>query len=304
MISRKSQQAIDSEADAWAVRLQDAHTQADRDAFEDWLAERPENRPAYDRAVAAYQLGGVLRTSEIARRRDLEAVFSRRAHGRGHGLVAASIALLLVVGGYQLSRGVGLFQPAPVLESVMLASGEVPRSVTLVDGSKVRMAPLSQLRIDFTREQRLAEIRKGRVRVTIAAEKRPFRIVAADRITQARSGVFDAEVAAGHGLISSAPADNRASRQTSESQVGDPANRGSFRQTVELEAEPLGRAIERINQLHAGPRLEIDPALRDLRVTAVFQRGDSRAMGRSLALAFGLRLSDTPSGNLLLSPAK
>lgn len=293
------------EARAWVLLLSDAHRGEDREAFERWVAQDPAHRQVYDEVLAAYHASGVLRTSAIGRGRDLEAAFRRRSPIGRWGLAAGSAAALLLIGAYGLGLDLPGLRPVAV-QAVVLSSGVAGRDVTLADGSKVSMAAASEVRIDLGPDRRLAEVRKGRVRLSIAPDSRPFEIVAARTSRRADGGVFDAAVVAGEGVITAAPGTGARAAVTgpaSRAAAARPAS-GDARQVVEFDAEPLGRAVERINRLAMGPVIELGPGLSDLRVTGVFRPGDSRGIARSLALAFGLEVTGTPSGALVLTHRK
>lgn len=281
------------QARAWMVRLQDAHSSADREAFEQWLAEDPAHADAYQSVSAAYADAGVLRTSRIGRSRDLEAAFPRQRFGLRTAAAAGAAAALLFLGGYELRH---VFAPTR-LESVMLSSGAQARRVTLADGSGLEMAPSSEVRIEIGRSGRLAEIRRGRVRLSIRQEDRPFRIVAGSSIAEANGGSFEARIVEGQGVITHPDTAGPANAAAPNAAAGQTARR----EAMEFSAEPLGNAIERINAVRAGPPIEIDPRLSNLRVTGVFQQGSSTEIASSLALAFGLELSTTPEGRLRLA---
>ncbi len=155
------------EAAAWVMRLRDAHTAADREAFEHWIARDPSHQDAFDRAAASYDAAGVLRTSNFGRERDLNSVFPRRKAALARSFAIASIAGLLLLGAYELTDGFAPLRPV-ALETVMLSTGGEARNVTLPDGSKLSISPNSQVLVDLSRTLRSAEIRKGRVRIRIA----------------------------------------------------------------------------------------------------------------------------------------
>lgn len=304
MILRKSQERIGDEAAAWVTRLKDAHTPEDRQAFEVWLAEDSRHRAAYEHAVASYDVSSVLRTSRIGRERDLSREFPQHLTV-GRGLVAAALAALIVVGGYPLARELGLFQPV-ALESVMLSTGAQARSVTLADGSRVSMSPSSEVRIELNRRRRFAEVRKGRVRLAVTSDVRPFRIIAGTSDAEASSGTFDAAILDGRGVVTRIDA-GVVGAATDAHAVGLQGGNAALppgRATLDFDAEPLGRAIDRINEARSGPRLELDPRLASRRVTGVFQEGDRRSTAQALAIAFGLRLQIMPTGTLLLTNQK
>jgi transmembrane sensor len=301
VIQRKAQENLRAEAAAWVARLKDAHTAADRESFEQWLAKDPSHQSAYDRATASYEASGVLRTSKAGRRRDLDSVFPRRRKlGFSGRLAVASIAGLLLVGAFELSDGLAIFH-RPALETVMLLTAAEAQDVTLADGSRVSMGPASEVRIDLNRTTRIAEIRKGRVRIAIARERRPFRIVAGKHSTEASAGTFEARIVGGEATLSSAAAAPTGTKPSSSPSMSQPAGTAAPPQTLEFNAEPLGQAVQQINQLGAGPRIELDPKLTSLRLTGFFRQGNSEAIARAVALAFDLKLVVTRSGTLRLT---
>jgi transmembrane sensor len=303
---RRTKNQIREEAFAWVTRLKDAHSAEDRRAFEAWIAD-PENRSAYDQAAGAFEASGMLAKSALGRGRDLEAAFSPRRPTIGWGLAAAGAAAVVLVGAYQLT---GRFNFGPAsLETVMLSTGAgETKQVSLADGSKLTIGPASAVRVELGRARRVAELGKGHIRLAVAKEDRPFVIVAGAHRVEAREGVFEAELTGTEGTIAPARAQpepvratlNEASGATPGVTKPSTATQPSF----EFAAEPLGIAIQRINRASEGPRIELDPNLAHLRVTGVFQQGDTVAIARALALAFNLQAIETSTGSLHLTRKK
>ena len=302
MIARKSPQAVREEARAWLIRLKDGHSSQDRNAFEQWLAADPLHRRAYDKVASAYGASGILRTSEIGRRRDLDAAFSRQTSPVVRGLAIASLAGLAVLGTYQILGSSHAFGPV-ALETVMLSSGPDGRSITLADGSELAMAPLSQVQVELGKRERLARLRKGRIRLVITPGTRPFRIIAGRSVAQATSGSFDASLESGEGRVVRLP-DHAARGSTAGGQPQLAQSRGASSPVLEFRAEPLGEAVEQINALRLGDRLELDPRLAHRRVSGLFQQGTSNALAQALAAAFDLEVRRTAPGSLRLAPRK
>lgn len=275
------------------ARLKDAHSGADREAFEQWLAEDAEHRRAYDRAASAYEAAGTLRSSELGRGRNLEAAFDRRRTPLARRLATATIIVLLLVGLYQVSPDFNPFRSAAIAR-VTLSTGTETRIVELADGSSVRMAPASEVRIDLGRTARLAEVRKGSARITVRQEKRPFVIVAGASRVDANAGIFDARLNDGEGTVAAVSDGAKAGPGT----LGQLDN--DARSMLDFDAEPLGSAVARINREQPGPDIEVDSNLTQLPVTGVFQQGSTRSAARSLALAFDLGLIETRMGTLRL----
>lgn len=277
----------------WLIRLQDAHSAADREAFAKWLAKDPAHQRAYDAVSASYAEAGVLRTSGIGRARNLEGAFPKRAPSFGRAVAVAAAAAFLVLGAVEFSRGFDWLRPMP-LESVMLSSGAEGRTITLADGSGIELAPSSEVKIELGRTRRLALVRRGHIHISIARETRPFRIVAGTSATEANEGNFEAAIDDGQGTIM------RSATRTPAGRANAAANQINGK-ALEFSAEPLGQAIARINAAGAGPPIEIDPQLANLRVTGLFQQGTSDEIARSLAIAFHLQLIATPAGTLKLA---
>ena len=299
-----SKERLRSEAAAWIARLDRTASEEDRRSFERWLAENPAHQAAYDQAVSSYRQAALIRHSSLAQDRDLETHFpSRRDPFAGRAL-AASLGALLLLGGYQLATG-GLPFMGPPLQAVMLTSGTVAENVKLEDGTAVRLEPASTIRIDLTRNQRRAQLRRGRARLAVAADSRPFLLEAGTAKSEVREGEFELSVFDTQGEI-------RELKSGQALSLGDSDHTAVVAQSLvparddllEFKATPLAEVALRANQTGTEPTLAIDPRLGDLRVTGVFKSGDTVALARSLAVVFDLELVSIRTGTLRLQPRK
>ena len=300
-----SRERLRSEAAGWVARLDGGASDEDRRSFEQWLAENPAHQAAYDQAVATYRQAALIRHSSIARDRNLETHFPSRPGLFAGRALAAGLGALLLLGGYQLATG-GLPFMGPPLQAVMLTSGTVAEDVKLDDGTAVRLEPASAIRIDLTRTQRRAQLRRGRARIAVVHDSRPFLLEAGTARSEVREGEFELSVAANQGEI-------RELKPGQSVSAGDgPAVAGAQAQSVvpargevlEFKATPLAEVALRANQTGAQPILDIDPRLGALRVTGVFKSGDTVALARSLAVVFDLELVSSRAGTLRLQPSK
>lgn len=300
-----SKERLRSEAAAWVARLDAAASPEDRRSFEDWLAENPAHRAAYDQAVSTYRQAALLRHSGLARDRDLETHFPSRPGAFAGRALAASLGALLLLGGYQLATG-GLPFMGPPLQAVMLTSGTVAQNVKLEDGTAVRLEPASAIRIDLTRNQRRAQLKRGRARLAVVPDSRPFLLEAGTARSEVREGEFELSVAGTQGEIREVKPEQSLSLAN-----GPPTDAAQARSVVptrdgflEFKATPLAAVALQANQTGTDRMLAIDPRLEDLRVTGVFKSGDTVALARSLALVFDLELVSIRTGTLRLQPRK
>lgn len=299
-----SRERLRSEAAAWIARLDRTASEEDRRSFERWLAENPAHQAAYDQAVSSYRQAALIRHSSLAQDRDLETHFPSRPGPFAGRALAASLGALLLLGGYQLATG-GLPFMGPPLQAVMLTSGTVAENVKLEDGTAVRLEPASTIRIDLTRTQRRAQLRRGRARLAVAADSRPFLLEAGIARSEVRGGDFELSVAGTQGEI-------RELKSGQALSLGDSDHTAVVAQSLvparddllEFEATPLAEVALRANQTGTEPILAIDPRLGDLRVTGMFKSGDTVALARSLAMVFDLELVSIRTGTLRLQPRK
>jgi transmembrane sensor len=187
------------------------------------------------------------------------------------------------------------------LASVMLSTQAEPRSVLLDDGTRVNLAPASEVEVHLEQKARLARVRKGRARFKVKPDQRPFVIVAGDRQVTVDEGVYDAEVRGRVGAVRSAASGTAADAPDAADRPDVVrANATGGQPLLEFRAEPLARVVQRINGLHGSPPIEIGPGIANLPVTGIFQTGGSQALAASLAAAFDLNLTRTGSGTLRL----
>jgi transmembrane sensor len=298
-----SRERIRSEAAAWVVRLDGGESHEDRRTFEQWLAESPAHQAAYDRSLSTYRQSALIRHSRETGDRNLERHFQSRPGRFAVRALAASLGALLLFGGYQLATGrfplIG-----PPLQAVMLTSGAVAEDLELEDGTEVRLEPASAIRIDLTRTERRARLQRGRARLAVSSDSRPFLLEAGTARSEVREGEFELSLLASRGEIRELKPGRAISAVDSDAitmaqvQPIDPAGD----ELLDFKATPLAEVALRANRAAAQPVLDVDPRLGALRVTGVFKSGDTVSLARSLALVFDLELVGSKTGTLRLQP--
>lgn len=191
---------VEEEAAAWVWRLDDeAASGRERAEFERWLRRDPRHRTAFE------ELGGVWRSLDElaeAKREERVATFVaeeqrlRVAHGAAprHGRLrraapwAMAAMLVMAVGfGFWLQRGTEA-------QTLATAVGQ-QRSVTLADGSTVRLNTNTILDTHFNRRQREIHLQKGEALFDVARNpERPFIVIAGDTRVRATGTAFNVRI--------------------------------------------------------------------------------------------------------------
>lgn len=181
----KRSTAADDEAAEWLVRLSTSHIALDTlDQFYAWR-DRPGNAEAYQRVEATWDAGKVLSGDA-----DLEAALaSARTRGPRSrlprttvGLTFALAAAAVLAFGFWAWQGRGLHETGV---------GEF-ETVTLADGSVVRLDTASRLRVRYSGGERRIELEAGQALFEVAHDRsRPFVVVTADAAVTAVGTVFE-----------------------------------------------------------------------------------------------------------------
>ena len=302
----------------------------DRRAFEQWYGAHPDHAVAFHKANMAWKTASRSRVrldegqpadapTPVDMREELNegderaggsSVSRRFAVG---GLLAASVAGIVSYW--------GLRDPAPILYET--APGE-QRSLTLADGSQIRLNGGTAFRVAFHRNARDAELLRGEVLLSVAKDaSRPFTIASPSgsvrvlgtqfnlraredstelSVIEGRVAVHSrmgekAEVTAGFGATFS-PSFVQLARLDSMTLNQRTAWTQGF---VEMTGMPLRQAVAEFNRYRAKPILIADPALETLKMSGRFGIKESDDFLGSLELAFGVAARRNPDGTVSLS---
>lgn len=209
MISGDSDGAADEAAMGWLVRMRGEDRDRLRGDFEAWLEASPGNRAAYERAERLLEESAILKGSarygENRARGPLPPA-ADVSHSPGArrwlmaGAMAAAAAMLFVAfnaGGATLSGPYGNNPMAAwAAEPLVTRHGEI-RRFHLDDGSVATLDTDTRLEVAMTPEARLVRLVKGRARLQIARDARPFRIEAGKGVVTASEASLDIEASDG-----------------------------------------------------------------------------------------------------------
>lgn len=321
----------------WFVRRDAGNlSEAERTAFEAWLATDPAHARAYaevertwadldrlpagraPRLHAAGVEASVDATDEFGA---VPAIGRRRAWRRLVGTaVAAGLGLLLVFG-WDL--------PTRLRADAVSGTGET-LSLTLPDGSTVLLNTVSALAVEYSPGQRRVRLLRGEAAFTVAkGARRPF-VVEADSgrstalgtvflVRRLDSGatvtVLESRVAVEYGRTSGdtsgdgqkavlAPGQRIAytvGRGLGRVETVDPQVAAAWRRGKLIFVDrPLGEVIDELDRYHRGEIRIVDESLRDRKVTGVFETRDPLAVVDALETTLGIRSTRLSSLLVLL----
>lgn len=314
------------QAEAWLARLDSPECDArERAAFEAWLAQSPEHIDAYLQAERVHALAAALAGDELlraaARRERRRAASSWR---RPQRWLASAAVLLVAIGAAVLWRP---HSPPAQVQQFATAAGEL-RQVALADGTRLWLDAGSAVETRYG-EERVVELRRGRIQVDVAADPgRPFRVRAGASTIRDIGTVFqvsrrgeavdvgllegEVEVSVGTG------AERRSSRLRPGEQVAiDPSGRLQPKRPLDLavaQAWPRGDLVfkqRRLDELlaemnrYSPVQLRLaDPALGALTVSGVFHAGDQDALVAALEQGWSLRAERVGEREIVLHPPR
>jgi transmembrane sensor len=292
-------QEINAQAAAWLARLQsDARTPGDEAAFRAWLASDPLHQAAFDRATLVFDIAGGLADYKPPK----PVTAPRRAVLAGLGTA--------LVGGASLT--VWRQAQASVHET---AVGE-ERHVALADGVDLTLDTDTKVRVGMLDAHRL-ELCRGRVAVTTTAEGQALlTITAADQRLTSNDMAADVRLDAGKVTIVLIKGQATVQRRGGDDLKLSAGDRLSEGRIDRPDLEPLlawreGQAVfvdqtlaQACQELNRYSQIQLRPApsVAALRVSGVYQAGDSLRFARSLPQFLPVAVS-ARDGEILLTPA-
>ncbi|KAA5602868.1 FecR family protein [Blastochloris sulfoviridis] len=263
----------------WLVRLRDDKaSDADRRAFQRWLAQDAAHAAAWTKAEGLWRRFDVVEP-EIARLRRSQAAMSRR-----RALAVGGAALIGAGGIYALGRG-------DLMADVVTDVGE-RRTLVLADGSSVELGSHSALSVDVTDRGRDLRLFRGEGYFDVAADAgRPFRVHAAGGSIQALGTRFDVKHV--DGLVTVAVAEHAVAVRAADAPAAIRVGQGwqvsygrdglgglvradleaveAWRQDrMVFQDVPLRRVLVEIERYRRGRILLLSGAIGAIPVTAVF----------------------------------
>ncbi|MBL8268744.1 FecR family protein [Steroidobacter sp.] len=205
--------------------------------------------------------------------------------------------------------------------------------VDLVDRSQIELDAVTRLQVRFTDTERTVRLLEGQAQFSVAKDpQRPFRVLAGDQKIVAVGTVFTVEYIDGKVRVTTLEGKVAVSSATKSVTDGEARHAGATESTVALTAgealrvgadgsaeflpkaeadvvaatawregnvifkgEPLGDAVRRLNRYSHLKLTVAEPSLAELRISGVFQKGDSAAFARTVQAYYAVIADETDS---------
>ena len=304
------------EALAWLVRIHSGHaSDEERLACTAWRTQSSAHQLAYTEAEILWRDIGLLPNGDCAGSADLTASMPHGTLPRARRTIKWGLAACVLLAAGWLSWGI-------VQERLDLASADYrtavgeQRHVKLEDGSRIYLNTDTAVAVAFTPQQRTIRLLTGEASFTVTPETvRPFTVQSGDVSTRALGTSFLVQrhqdavtVTVTEHAVQVSATDGRqvpatVVRQSEQISYSTEAGLGRAhavdsnaiaawqRGKMIFEAQPLAAVVEELNRYRAGRIMILNPALRSLNVTGVFDIGDPDAALRMIEQT--LRIHDT-----------
>ena len=336
-ITRARLQAMtpDEAAALWLVAGEEGGATAEAGLFEEWLAEREENRVAWAAVTSAWDRfddGADDDALQALRQAALEAGPDRAMWRRfaAGSIAAAAAAAALIFGWQQFDSSsspvsgpdvVASADPLRTLGQADFVTGVGQRaSADLPDGSTIALDTDSAIDVAFEDDRRWVRLVRGQAYFDVAPDAgRPFSVETRGRIVTAigtrfsvRSDPSEVRVVLVHGkVVIRAPGNGEARftlrpgqeyRNRGGSESVSPATPGEIEAWrtgyLLFDEDRLVDAVAEVNR-YSKDRLVIrDPKIADLRITGRFRTGDPARFGRILSEIHPVRLVRRSNGEI------
>ncbi|HEY3949262.1 FecR family protein [Phenylobacterium sp.] len=179
MTEQARREQAETDASAWLARLSGEHVvEQDGHAFEAWLAADPENRPAYERALAPWHEFEIRAETVLEELTALDRRRAMRARSRWSGWMAG--------GGVAVAAAAALVILPPSLREAPAQTYQTARAqhqkIKLADGSTIDMDAETRLTVRISGGRRQVALANGQAIFNVIHDpSRPFTVEAAGR---------------------------------------------------------------------------------------------------------------------------
>ncbi|HGM5877910.1 TPA: FecR domain-containing protein [Stenotrophomonas maltophilia] len=303
-------------ASAWVARLEAPDcTSAERETFEDWLAEDPAHVKAWVQAETLFQQGAELAADPWLRTAAARAARPPRRRWLPGVAAAAGICMAIGIGWMVAIDG----NPTP---QVYANDSHQAQQQTLADGSVAMLDAGTTLRARFGWRHRDLVLERGRLQLQVAPSNKALQLHAGGstirdigttfQVERLRDGLVEVallegavEVSNGAAQHTLAPGQQLQVLPSGRIQPGpalssNAAAEGWLRGQLVFDATPLSIVVERMNRYGRTPLVIVDPEITDLAVSGTFRAGDAQELLSALELGWSVAGQTRPDGALEL----
>ncbi|HEL2979148.1 TPA: DUF4880 domain-containing protein [Stenotrophomonas maltophilia] len=303
-------------ASAWVARLEAPDcTPAERETFEDWLAENPAHVKAWMQAETLFQQGVELAADPWLRTAAARVARTPRRRWLPGVAAAAGICMAIGVGWMVALDG----NPAP---QTYANDSLLPRQQTLSDGSVAMLDAGTTLRARFGWRHRDLVLERGRLQLQVAPSNKVLKLRAGDstirdigttfQVERLRDGLVEVALLEGEVEVSNGAAQHTLAPgqqlqvlpsgriQPGPALSSNAAAEGWLRGQLVFDATPLSIVVERMNRYGRTPLVIADPEIADLAVSGTFRAGDAQELLSALELGWSVAGQTRPDGALEL----
>ncbi len=303
--------SLSEQADYWAVRLDGGLDPLRAEQFQNWVGQSPAHKQAFGVAMEVWSMTSLAAQSYVDAYPTADDELLKSAQPvavprRGLLVRWASAALVILL------MGLIAWQSDLVPSSNQVVAAQDFKQVTLADGSLAVLDAQATVDIDYNRESRIVELRRGGVFVTVQSnKKRPFIVKLGDVQVRAVGTAYSVErtgsrrlVTVQEGVVSieRGGADKNPVRLTAGHSwsLTDGAKRAVTsadvkantaywqRQKLVAAKMPLNEVLQKLSR-HAGENpLWISDDLSQITVSGVFQLSNAGALSDILLKRYGI----------------
>lgn len=305
--------SIEDEAIVWVARLHSGHaSDQDRRAFEAWKHASPAHESAFREASSLWEelghAGATLHSSSRSVRPTGSSTRRWWPRLRRWSLVACVVLTI------------GWFSWKPFLDQYRLQTAHhrtavgQQEQVVLQDGTRLTLNTDTALKVVFSQQRREVDLLKGEAAFAVAADAtRPFMVRSQDTATTALGTTFVVQtrndsvtVTVSEHAVQVSSLNSRAASpvmvQEGQQISYSPEEGWSTLQSVDanqtsawqrgkmiFQAQPLGAVVADLNRYRHGHIFILNPSLRSLPVTGVFEIDDPDSALRVIEQTLGIR---------------
>jgi transmembrane sensor len=314
---------LQQQASHWVTRIHSSDcTDAERYAFDKWLAENENHHIAYQQVLAFWQQLAQIEPHANTELEEARAYLRDKRHARRQfsGKRATTVLSLLLV-----MSASPFFWSWINTQNYHTAKGE-QASIALSDGSQIELNTDTELSVQYTDNTRNVKLQHGEALFTVVHNNtKPFTVTAANGVIKdigTRFNVYQqaakVSVTVLEGEVSVTTDNNATPRNVKPNQQLSYDNNGQLTPVTSVDAkvatawqnkqlvfkaQPLSIVIEQLARYHEVSLQIADPRLQALKVSGSFPSDDLHTALNTIASALPIKITSTGTAAFVIQAA-